>query len=404
MLGDDDSKVMDGPHEPGWPELLERACEDELAVAFQPIVDLARGVACGYEGLARLPADAGDTASWLTAASQHGYRVRLESAMLARILSRRPELPANSFLSVNLSPGALLSEAVSDLLRAEGDLAGLVIEVTEQAKVEDYSDVERVVHGLRARGAMIAVDEVGAGYASLRHLIAMRPQFVKLHRVLVAHVDLDSHLAAAVAAIGALAGELDAWLVADGVERAPELVRLRELGVPLAQGPLLGRPQELMRGLPDDSRALVRMLRRNERDRLSGLGRPALTVRARPDIVAEITVVIDAKGRPTEVIVPAGGRRADRHPPMCVQKQDAVRDVALRAVARPRGCESRTLHVQHIVAEGWLGRPRWTSAAAVDGENLFQQQIGAPVIEDQSVKAQMHAPIPGRHARDPDLE
>jgi len=323
---------MHEPDDPAWPMLLERACRDGLVtLAFQPIVDLPRGVACGYEALARFPPEPGDTPAWLAGATRHGYRVRLESTILARILLRRRELPANSFLAANLSPVALLSEEVTSLLRAEDDLAGLVIEITEQTKVEDYSEMERAVYALRARGAMIAVDDVGAGYASLHHLIALRPQFVKIDRAFVAGVDHDSHRAAAVAAIGALAGELDAWLVAEGVE----LARLRELGVPLAQGRLLGGPGELMRGLGDDSRALLRSLRRTERDRLTALGRPALIVRVRPDIVAETTVLVDDRGRPTEVIVPAGGRRADRHPAMCVQRQDDVREVALRAIARP---------------------------------------------------------------------
>jgi hypothetical protein len=188
---------------------------------------------------------------------------------------------------------------------------------------------------LRSRGAMVAVDDTGSGYASLSHLLALRPQFVKLDRALVAGLDRDPHRAAAVAAIGAFAGELDAWLVAEGVEHEAELARLVELGVPLVQGFLLGRPAPEMHQLPSGMSNRLRERREFRRvSELGSLARPAPQVRRAPEIVAETTVLVDDRGRPLNVFVPAGGRRANSHAAMCVHADDDVSDVALRAAAR----------------------------------------------------------------------
>jgi EAL domain-containing protein (putative c-di-GMP-specific phosphodiesterase class I) len=321
-----------------WPALLERTCSENLiSPVFQPIVDISRGVVCGYEGLSRIqemPGTAGPQ-EWFAAAALHGYAGRLEAVALAALLGQRHELPANCFLSVNLSPDSVLAPEVAAVLAGPDDLSGVVVEITEQTPVEDYEALTEALSRLRSRGAMVAVDDTGAGYASLSHLLALRPQFVKLDRALVAGLDRDPHRAAAVAAIGAFAGELDAWVVAEGVEHEAELERLTELGVPLVQGFLLGHPDPGMHQLSSAMSARLRERRDSRRvSELAGLARPAPRVRGAPKIVIETTVLVDDRGRPLNVFVPGGGRRADRHAAMCVHAGDDVRDVALRAAAR----------------------------------------------------------------------
>jgi EAL domain-containing protein (putative c-di-GMP-specific phosphodiesterase class I) len=304
---------------------------------FQPIVDLARGVVCGYEGLARFPgpADLGGPEVWFTAAAWHGYSGRLEAQALTAILDRRGDLPPNTFLSINLSPSAVHSPDVREALSAAHELSGVVFEITEQTPVEDYDALDNVLSDLRGRGAMVAVDDTGAGYASLSHLLALRPQFVKLDRKLVAGVDHDASRSAAVAAIGAFAGELDAWLVAEGVETADELERLVELGVPLVQGYFLGRPSPTMNDVAAAASVLLHECHARKRGgRLAALARPAPTVRAAPDIVDQTTVLVDDTGRPVELFAPEGGRRLHRYGVMCVQPHDDISATALRATAR----------------------------------------------------------------------
>jgi EAL domain-containing protein (putative c-di-GMP-specific phosphodiesterase class I) len=321
-----------------WPALLERTCSENLiSPVFQPIVDISRGVVCGYEGLSRIHGapGTGGPQEWFAAAALHGYAGRLEAAALATLLGHRHELPANCFLSVNLSPDSVLAPEVIAVLSGIEDLSGVVVEITEQTPVEDYEALIEALGRLRSRGGMVAVDDTGSGYASLSHLLALRPQFVKLDRALVAGLDRDPHRAAAVAAIGAFAGELDAWLVAEGVEHEAELGRLIELGVPLVQGFLLGRPDPEMHQLPSAMSARLSERREFRRvSELSGLARPAPQVRRVPEIIAETTVLVDDRDRPLNVFVPAGGRRADSHTAMCVHAGDEVSDVALRATAR----------------------------------------------------------------------
>jgi EAL domain-containing protein (putative c-di-GMP-specific phosphodiesterase class I) len=321
-----------------WAQLLDSVCRERLiAPVFQPIVDLARGVICGYEGLSRFPGavDLGGPEAWFAAATWHGYSGRLEALALTAILDHRSDLPANAFLSVNLSPGALHAPEVRAALSARHELSGVVFEITEQTPVEDYEALDVVLTDLRSRGAMIAVDDTGSGYASLSHLLALRPQFVKLDRKLVTGVDHDPSRAAAVAAIGAFAGELDAWLIAEGVETADELERLTELSVPMVQGYFLGHPAPTMQGV-----AVTAALRLSEHrtrrtaGRLVALAQTAPTVRAAPDIVAQITVLVDDSARPLELFVPDGGRRVQRYAAMCVQPHDDISAAALRATGR----------------------------------------------------------------------
>jgi EAL domain-containing protein (putative c-di-GMP-specific phosphodiesterase class I) len=322
-----------------WPALLESATRPGvLTPVFQPIVDLARGVVCGYEGLARFagPPNAGPQ-EWFAAAAMYGYSGRLEALALRAMLSRRQDMPVNCFLSVNLSPDALLAPEVAEVLSTAGDLSGLVFEVTEQTPVEDYEAVTALLDRLRKAGAMVAVDDTGAGYASLSHLLSLRPHFVKVDRSLITGVDGDPRRAAAVAAIGAFAGQLDAWVVAEGIEHTGELDRLMDLGVPMAQGYLLGRPSSEMSGLSVAlaARILERNRLRNTGD-LSTLARPVTAARTAPDIASETVVLVDSHGRPTGVIVAdRDGRRTRRHPAMCVQAAENLNDLAMRVVGRP---------------------------------------------------------------------
>ena len=90
--------------------------------------------------------------------------------------------------------------------------------------------------------ALIAIDDTGAGHASLNHLIELKPDFIKLDRALVTGLDLDAGKHALVRNMSRLAEDLGAELVAEGIETEGELWALRELGVPLGQGYFLGRP------------------------------------------------------------------------------------------------------------------------------------------------------------------
>ncbi len=230
------------------------ACRGEgLSAAYQPIVDTARGTVVGYEALARFPGFAEKNPEvWFSAARSHGKSAELESAALRAALAARAALPPNCFLTINVSPELLTSEEIRSVWRDEGNLGGLVVELTEQTPIDSYVGLEPDLNQLRAAGALIAVDDAGAGYAGLRHLLALRPSLIKIDRELVQDVDRDEAKRALIEMLGTFASRVDAWILAEGVERVEELDALVTLGVPLVQGYLLARPAPPWAGLDLD--------------------------------------------------------------------------------------------------------------------------------------------------------
>ena len=125
-----------------------------------------------------------------------------------------------------------------------------MVEITEHTSIDDYGLVSRALLALRARGLRLAVDDAGAGYASLRHLLEMRPDLIKLDASLTRGIDLEPGRRALAQALIAFARATGAALVAEGIETAAEEVELEKLGVVLGQGYHLGRPGPLGAATP----------------------------------------------------------------------------------------------------------------------------------------------------------
>jgi EAL domain-containing protein (putative c-di-GMP-specific phosphodiesterase class I) len=214
---------------------------DDLTLVFQPIVDLAAATVAGYEALARFPGTAGPDV-WFAAAAEAGIAAELEALAIHKALAVVPDLPANTFLTVNVSPHLLGSAPVQEALATRPDLHRVVVELTEHTPVHDLAALRRQCDDLRRRGALIALDDAGSGYSGLQQLAALRPQVVKLDRALVSDADADPVRVALAEMLGEFAGRIDAWLLAEGLETAAELAAFARLGVPLGQGWLLGRP------------------------------------------------------------------------------------------------------------------------------------------------------------------
>ncbi|MBC8069460.1 MAG: EAL domain-containing protein [Deltaproteobacteria bacterium] len=295
-----------------------RAAPDQPRLVYQPIVDLQRGSVTGYEALSRFdgPPDATPDV-WFAAAAAAGHGIPLELAVVKRALAARPALPPNTFLSVNVSPGALLA---GELHKSAIDLRRTVFELTEHEKVTDYPALRKAIARIRQAGGLIAVDDAGAGYASLRHLLELRPQFVKLDRELIRDIGDDPAKRAAVRMLGDLASRTDAWIIAEGVETQDELDALLLLRVPLAQGYFLGRPTPSWGAVePMALRFLGNVGRQHKRDaQVSSLieARPCLAhdavdrdthllFRDHPEL--DVVIVVDAHQRPI------GVRRRLRH-------------------------------------------------------------------------------------------
>jgi EAL domain-containing protein (putative c-di-GMP-specific phosphodiesterase class I) len=325
-------------------ETVEAVLADPTLIrpVFQPIVDLRRSAVQGYEMLARLANDpSGTPPQWLAAAERHGLVNALEASLVAAGIHAREHLPRGTYLSINVSPGALVSPDVRAVLdAAPGGLDQIVVEVTERKAVDDYDELATVLDRARAAGARVAVDDAGAGYSSLQHVLRLRPEYVKLDRGLIADADADPAKLALIEAVGLFAGRLDAALVAEGIERRAEQETLAGLAVPLGQGFLFGRPgPSLVRDVPVAGLRAVT-------GALSALldGPPAavldaglLAAGAEPPAGArgQVVVVIERDGRPTGLLMPEGGGWAHRAQPMLASLDEPALSVARRALARP---------------------------------------------------------------------
>src|SRR5215207_9038001 len=216
-----------------------------IRAVFQPIVRLSDLTTIGYEGLARFPTPPGLIALppdvTLAAAGGVGLRDDLEVACWSAIASAGVP-PHGRLLWVNLSPEAL---AHPGLLEVAGRLPErLVIELTEQDTVLNHALLRERLRPWIARGALVAVDDDGAGFTSLEYVAEIRPDFLKLSRDMVAGVDGDATRESVLRATAAFAREVGARVVAEGVERVEELEALRAMDIDYGQGWLFGRPGE----------------------------------------------------------------------------------------------------------------------------------------------------------------
>lgn len=229
---------------------VRRAIEDAdaLGMVFQPICDLATREPLGAEALARFHiAPARGPERWFAEASEVGLRRELELAALRAALSSLSQLPKGVYLSVNISPVTLRSAPVRKALGAV-DAARVVVEVTEHTPVEDYDALNDALARVRALGVRLAIDDAGAGFASLRHILRLAPDFVKLDRTLIDGIERDRSHQALAAGLISFATKIDATIVAEGIERPAQLRALRDLGVTCGQGFLLARPAPLPLG------------------------------------------------------------------------------------------------------------------------------------------------------------
>ena len=238
-----DHLVAVGPNV-DWPKRLDHAIAGAgVEVHLQPIVDISQRTIAGYESLARFSADPWmPPDEWFAAARAFNVVPELELAVLRRSLRLREDLPPGCFLSVNVEPDALVDRRIAELLLNQRTLSGLVLEFTEHIDAADVAGLAPLIADLRSRGAKVAVDDAGAGYSGLKRILELQPDYLKLDRSLIMDLDRNEAHSAMVEMLGGFATRIDAWLIAEGVERPGELECLRRLHVPLVQGYLLARP------------------------------------------------------------------------------------------------------------------------------------------------------------------
>jgi EAL domain-containing protein (putative c-di-GMP-specific phosphodiesterase class I)/DNA-binding response OmpR family regulator len=207
---------------------------------FQPVVELASGTVIGYEALTRFDDGMRPDRRFADAAAVD-LGVELEAVTITAALGAAESLPADRWLSLNVSPEFLLDPVRPREVLSRRGQRSIVLEITEHVAIEDYSKVRAAVSALGS-AVGFAVDDAGAGYASFRHILELHPDFVKLDIGLVREIDLDDVRQALVAGIVYFAERTGCRLIAEGIETIGERDRLQRLGVECGQGFLLARP------------------------------------------------------------------------------------------------------------------------------------------------------------------
>jgi EAL domain-containing protein (putative c-di-GMP-specific phosphodiesterase class I) len=216
-----------------------------LSVVFQPIFNLFTDEVVGLESLARFHTDPPRPPNvWFSEAEAVGLQHELELLAALLGLGHLNSIPREAFLSVNLSPATVMTPMFREIFEPHST-ERVVLEVTEHAPVEDYDLLHQALKWFRERGGRLAVDDAGAGFASLRHILALEPDFIKLDITLTRDIHSDRARRALARALISFAGDIGAMIVAEGIETNEEADALRELGVRFGQGFHLGRPAPL---------------------------------------------------------------------------------------------------------------------------------------------------------------
>lgn len=232
---------------------IQRIIADGLITpVYQPILFLASGEVHGHEALSRVRVS-GPLANpevLFARSAIHGLTSQLEMLCRRKALIRVKELGIGSRLFLNVCPSLLQATdhergATAALLNELGiGRANITFELTERTLIEDYDLFKRVIAHYREQGYSMAIDDLGSGYAGLKMLAQLEPEYVKLARFLISHIDTSPTRQALVEALVTFCGKIGATVIAEGIERVEELDYLTRIGVPLGQGYLLSSPAE----------------------------------------------------------------------------------------------------------------------------------------------------------------
>ncbi|MFO0743267.1 MAG: EAL domain-containing protein [Labilithrix sp.] len=336
-----------------------------LALVAQPIVDLVRGEIIGYEVLSRFTLPSGRSAfpdKVFASATLSGLGPELEALVVRQAFELANTRPENTFLTVNIDPHHIEEPLVREAIEERGDLNGIVFELTEHTPIADLRAIRRSVDALRRRGARVALDDAGAGYSGLKQLLELQPQVLKIDRDLVSDLHKNEAKRAMIQMLGELAGRLDAWVLAEGIENESELAALLQLGITIGQGYFLGRPAPPYAALADDpSSALVRSGRHRKVPgsalRVADALEPAMVCQRDDEwpAHARVAIRVDVTNRPVEMRLSGedGPRIRLEYDLMRVKAEASIAATATRALTRPE-------------------RVRWDPLVCIDDEGRLE--------------------------------
>ncbi|KQP43699.1 EAL domain-containing protein [Pseudorhodoferax sp. Leaf274] len=219
-------------------------------IVFQPVYHLPDLRLHGFECLSRFDAEPRRPPDrWFAAAHDAGVGLDLEFQAIRNALAYLDRIPVGPCMNINSSPEMILSGRLLALRESGHDLSRVVLEITEHAVVRDYAALSQALKPLRAEGVTLAVDDAGAGYSSMRHILSLEPDIIKLDMELTHGIDADPKRKALAKGLTSFAHEIGSLVVAEGVETQAELLALARLGVDCAQGYHLDKPLDLAQAL-----------------------------------------------------------------------------------------------------------------------------------------------------------
>lgn len=222
---------------------------EQISIVYQPIIRLTDHRIVGFESLSRFSAAPLRTPDiWFSEAADIGLCVELELTAIRLALLGLASLPADLYVAVNVSPATILSGEIGREI-GETSAERIVLEITEHAAVSDYSELTLALEPLRRMGLRLAVDDAGAGYSSLQHILQLQPDLIKLDMNLIRDIDKDPAKRALTSALIGFAHQIDCQIVAEGVETEAELMAISELGAQNAQGFFLAYPMPLAKAI-----------------------------------------------------------------------------------------------------------------------------------------------------------
>jgi EAL domain-containing protein (putative c-di-GMP-specific phosphodiesterase class I) len=221
----------------------------EIKVVWQPIVSLTTREVLGYEALSRFAStirpELVSPTTWFRAATSFGIRDRLEVAAIRSALAELGRVSESAFVALNVSPDTLiLLEKEAELDDVEG--SRIVLEFAEDTATEAAADeVAEALERAREKGIRIALDDTGSGVVSLRQLLGVNADMIKIDTDITRGIDGDPMKQAMAYSLKSLAERSGATSIAEGVETEGEAEMLASLGIACAQGYLFGRPAPL---------------------------------------------------------------------------------------------------------------------------------------------------------------
>lgn len=221
----------------------------DIAMAFQPIVDVETGSVFAYEALVRGSAgeSAAEILSQVTAQNRYAFdqqcRVAaIEGAVAAGIIETGARLSINFLPNAVYSPAACIQLTLKTARATGLPTNRLIFEFTENEEMPDTDHVRNIVESYKAMGFATAIDDFGAGHAGLGLLAKFQTDLIKLDMELIRDIDASMPRRLIVESVARMAHSLGITLIAEGIETLGEFETLRAIGVRYIQGYLLARP------------------------------------------------------------------------------------------------------------------------------------------------------------------